>query len=107
MLTGKQKRYLRKEAHHLEPIFQVGKYGITDNFIQQIDEALERRELFKITLLQNTDEEINDVANMLHEATKAEVVQIIGRIIVLYRPSQQKKYQKYSQEVYKIRQKQA
>lgn len=103
MLTGKQKRYLRKEAHHLDPIFQLGKNGLTDHFISQIDEALEKRELFKITLLQNTDEDINEVAKVLATSLKAEIVQIIGRIIVLYRASSKEKQQKYSKEVNRIR----
>lgn len=51
-LTGKQKRFLRAEAHHLNPIFQVGKDGVNDNMIKQIGEALERRELIKISILQ-------------------------------------------------------
>lgn len=48
-LRGKQKRYLRSQAHHLQPIFQVGKGGLNDAMITQIDEALEKRELIKIT----------------------------------------------------------
>ena len=48
MLTGKQKRFLRKEAHHLSPIFQVGKQGVNDNLIAQLNDVLEKRELIKI-----------------------------------------------------------
>ena len=60
-LRGKQKRYLRSQAHHLQPIFQVGKGGLNDAMITQIAEALEKRELIKITLLQNTDEVAEEV----------------------------------------------
>ena len=52
MLTGKQKRYLRREAHHLSPIFQVGKGGVNENMVKQISEALEARELIKVSVLQ-------------------------------------------------------
>lgn len=103
MLTGKQKRYLRKEAHHMDPIFQLGKLGLTDNFLTQIDEALESRELFKITLLQNTDEDIKEVASELSSKLHCEIVQIIGRIIVVYRKSTKEKHQRYSRELVKIR----
>ena len=55
-LRGKQKRFLRSKAHHLQPIFQIGKGGINSAMIVQIEEALEKRELIKVSLLQNTDE---------------------------------------------------
>lgn len=102
MLRGKQKRYLRSQAHHMQPIFQIGKNGVTEEFIQQVDEALEKRELFKINLLQNTDEVADEAASEIALATQAEVVQIIGRVIVLYRPSSKPKNQYYSLEVNRI-----
>lgn len=87
MLTGKQKRYLRSKAHHLKPIFQVGKEGVNDNMITQINEALEKRELIKVTVLQNCLDDKEDVASELVEGTNAELVQIIGAIIILYKES--------------------
>ena len=57
MLTGKQKRYLRSMAHHLDPIFQVGKGGVNDHLIRHIQEAIEVRELIKITVLNNSGED--------------------------------------------------
>lgn len=102
MLRGKQKRYLRSQAHHMQPIFQIGKNGISEEFIQQVDDALEKREMFKVNLLQNTDEMADEAAEILASATGAEVVQIIGRVIVLYRPSRKEKNQRYSKEVQKI-----
>lgn len=101
-LTGKQKRYLRSQAHHLQPIFQVGKEGLTDVWAQQVREALEKRELFKIHLLQNTDEELTDVAEFLEERTGCTVVQTIGRVLVLYKPSSKESNQKISVEVNKL-----
>ncbi|SDB97545.1 RNA-binding protein [Pelagirhabdus alkalitolerans] len=91
MLTGKQKRFLRSKAHHLKPIFQVGKDGVNENMIIQINEALEKRELIKISILQNCLEDKEDVAAQLIEGTGAEKVQIIGNMIVLYKESEDHK----------------
>ncbi|MFD2679912.1 ribosome assembly RNA-binding protein YhbY [Bacillus seohaeanensis] len=91
MLTGKQKRYLRSEAHHLNPIFQVGKGGVNDNMIEQIENALEARELMKISVLQNCEVDKNEVAEELSKGSKAEIVQIIGNTIVLYKESKENK----------------
>ncbi|NWQ40103.1 ribosome assembly RNA-binding protein YhbY [Bacillus sp. EB106-08-02-XG196] len=91
MLTGKQKRYLRSKAHHLDPIFQVGKGGVNENMVKQVSEALEARELFKISVLQNCEEDKNVVAEQLAEGTGANIVQIIGNTIVLYKESVEKK----------------
>ncbi|WP_062104616.1 ribosome assembly RNA-binding protein YhbY [Bacillus niameyensis] len=91
MLTGKQKRYLRSKAHHLSPIFQVGKGGVNDNMIKQVNEALEARELMKVSILQNCDEDRESVADSLVKGTKAELVQIIGNIIIIYKESRENK----------------
>ncbi|HLR66519.1 ribosome assembly RNA-binding protein YhbY [Virgibacillus alimentarius] len=91
MLTGKQKRYLRAEANQLKPIFQVGKAGVNENMIQQIQEALEKRELIKVSILQNCLDDRGTVANQLVEHTGAELVQVIGNSIVLYKESQENK----------------
>lgn len=98
-LRGKQKRFLRSQAHHLQPIFQIGKGGINSAMLVQINEALEKRELIKVTLLQNTDEIAEDVAQILEEEVQCEIVQIIGRVLVLYKPSSKEKYQRISREV--------
>ncbi|PLR85870.1 ribosome assembly RNA-binding protein YhbY [Bacillus canaveralius] len=91
MLTGKQKRFLRSKAHHLNPIFQVGKGGVNENMVKQIAEALEARELIKISILQNSEEDRDTVAEKLVAGTGAELVQIIGNIIVLYKESMENK----------------
>ena len=98
-LRGKQKRFLRSKAHHLQPIFQIGKGGINSAMIVQIEEALEKRELIKVSLLQNTDEVAEEAAQVLEKEIDCEIVQIIGRVIVLYKPSTKEKYQKISNEV--------
>ncbi|KAF1296817.1 RNA-binding protein [Enterococcus sp. JM4C] len=101
-LRGKQKRFLRSSAHHLQPIFQVGKGGMNEAMWVQIDEALMKRELIKISLLQNTDEVAEEVAEILENEIHCQVVQIIGRVLVLYKPSEKEKYQKISKEVHAI-----
>lgn len=88
MLTGKQKRFLRSKAHHLDPIFQVGKGGVNENMIKQIADALEARELLKVSvLLQNCEDDKTVVAEELTAGTGAELVQLIGNTIVLYKES--------------------
>lgn len=91
MLTGKQKRFLRSEAHHLKPIFQVGKTGVNENMIQQIADVLEKRELIKVSILQNCMEDKDTVAEKLVSGAEAELVQIIGNNIILYKESAENK----------------
>ncbi len=91
MLTGKQRSYLKGLAHKMEPIFQVGKNGITENFIKQVDEALDARELIKIKVLNNSLLDAKEVALELAESAKAEFVQSIGNKFILYRESKENK----------------
>ena len=88
VLTSKQRAHLRGLANDMPAIIQVGKGGVSDNLLEQIDEALEARELIKIRLLQNIDEDPEELARTLANLTRSEVVQRIGKIIVLYRLSQ-------------------
>ncbi|AVQ33035.1 ribosome assembly RNA-binding protein YhbY [Staphylococcus muscae] len=90
-LTGKQKRFLRSQAHHIDPIFQIGKAGINENMVTQIDETLEKRELIKVHILQNNLDDKNELAETLAHATNSYLVQLIGSIIVLYRESNENK----------------
>jgi RNA-binding protein len=91
MLTGKQKRFLRSKAHHLNPIFQVGKGGTNENMYKQIEEALEARELIKVSVLQNCELDKDEVAEKLVKHTNSQLVQIIGNTIVLYKESKENK----------------
>jgi RNA-binding protein len=91
MLTGKQKRFLRSKAHHLNPIFQVGKGGTNQNMYKQIEEALEARELIKVSVLQNCELDKDEVAEKLVKHTNSQLVQIIGNTIVLYKESKENK----------------
>lgn len=91
MLTGKQKRYLRSLAHHLTPIFQVGKGGVNENMVKQIKEALETRELIKVSILPNNLDDKHEVAEALATGAEAELVQLIGHTVVLYKESTEHK----------------
>lgn len=91
MLTGKQKRHLRSLAHHLNPIFQVGKGGVNEQLIKHIDEAIEFRELIKVSILNNCGEDRKVVGEQLAQGSGAELVQIIGNTIVLYKESKEHK----------------
>ena len=86
-ITSKQRAYLKSLAQKIEPIFQIGKNGLTPEITEAIDLALEAREIVKISVLQNCLEDPRDMAGMLSERTKSITVQIIGKKIVLYRPS--------------------
>lgn len=87
MLTGKQKRFLRAMGTALDPIVHVGKGGVVDNLLQQVDEALEARELVKVKVLNNCLEEVDQVAEQIASSVRAEVAQTIGHTLLLYRPS--------------------
>ncbi|MDO7905508.1 ribosome assembly RNA-binding protein YhbY [Paenibacillus sp. JX-17] len=91
MLTGKQKRYLRSLAHHLDPIFQVGKGGTNEHLMRHINDAIEKRELMKVSVLNNCLEDKHDIAAELAEQTGSELVQVIGSVIILYKPSRDHK----------------
>ena len=86
-MTGKQRAYLRKMAHELDPIFQVGKGGVTPELTNSVSEALEKRELIKLTILKNCLYDVKDVAETISERTGSDIIQVIGRRFVLYRES--------------------
>lgn len=91
MISGKQRSYLKGLANGIEPIFQVGKNGVTESFLKQVDEALEARELVKINVLNNSFLEAKNVAVELSEKLNAEFVQSIGNKFVIYRESEESK----------------
>ena len=90
MLTGKQRRFLRAMGTGIDPIIHIGKGGWGDTVVQQLDEALEARELVKIRVISNSSVEPRDVGPQLAEATQAEIVQVIGRNMLFFRRSQKK-----------------
>lgn len=89
-MTSKQRAYLRGVANTVDSIFQIGKGGLTENLIEQLSDALEARELIKITVLKNAPDYARDVANEIAEATNSEVIQVIGNKITLFRQRKEK-----------------
>ena len=87
MITTKQRAYLRGLANNIPAIMQIGKGGIGDNLIKTVSDALEARELIKLTVLENSMETPKDVANELAGLVDADVVGVVGRKIILYRES--------------------
>lgn len=90
-MTSKQRSYLKSLAMTMEPIFQLGKNSLTPEFTEAVSQALEARELIKINVLQNCADDPNALAQMLAERTRSQVVQVIGKKIVLYKESKDNK----------------
>ena len=90
-MTSKQRSYLKGLAMTMNPIFQLGKSSLTPENTQAIAEALEARELIKINVLQNCADDPNELAQIVAERTHSQVVQVIGKKIVLYKESKNKK----------------
>lgn len=86
-MTSKQRAYLRSLAQKTEPIFQIGKTGITENLVIQLSDALEARELIKITFLDTIPADKNSIAEEIAAKTNSEIVQIIGKKLTLYKRS--------------------
>ncbi|TPR16883.1 ribosome assembly RNA-binding protein YhbY [Apilactobacillus timberlakei] len=101
-LRGKQKRYLRSQANRMKPLFSVGKNGLNEIWLDQILDALQRRELIKINIQQNADESVSDVKTFIEENSDVSVVQTIGKTLLLFMPASKEKFQNYSVEVKNI-----
>ena len=86
-MTSKQRSYLKGLAMTMDAIFQIGKSSVTPELTAAIAEALEARELIKITVLKNCLDDGRSIAEVLAERTRSEVVQVIGKKIVLYKPA--------------------
>lgn len=89
--TSKQRAYLKGLAMNITPIFQIGKSSLTPEFTQAVAEALAARELIKISVLQNCVDDPKEIAQFLAERTRSEVVQVIGKKIVLYKEGKDNK----------------
>lgn len=90
-MTSKQRSYLKGLAMTIDPIFQLGKSSLTPENTKAIEEALNARELIKINVLQNCADDPNEMAQILAERTRSQVVQVIGKKIVLYKESKDNK----------------
>ena len=90
MLTSKQRAYLKSLAMEMDPIILLGKASLTTENEKNVDEALAKRELVKVGVLKNCDDDPREIAETLAEHTRSEVVQVIGKKIVLYRQGKDK-----------------
>ena len=86
-MTSKQRAYLKGLAMTMDPIFQIGKASVTPENVAAIAEALEKRELIKISVLKNCFDDPKEIAEVVAERTRSLVVQVIGKKIVLYKPA--------------------
>lgn len=85
-MTSKQRSYLKGLAMNLEPIFQIGKSSVTPENVEAIAEVFNTRELVKISILKNCLDDPKEIANTVAERTRSQVVQVIGKKFVLYKP---------------------
>ena len=88
-MTGKERAELRKQANTITAIFQIGKDNITEPLIEAVDAALKKRELIKLSVLETSELSAKEAAEQLAGATGAEVIQCIGRKLVLYREKEE------------------
>ncbi|MCR5481747.1 MAG: ribosome assembly RNA-binding protein YhbY [Clostridia bacterium] len=91
MITSKQRAYLRALAHDLEPTVYIGRQGLTENIIKEMETGFEVRELVKVKIQEGCELDPKETANKIAERTGAEFVQAIGRKFVLYRESSDNK----------------
>jgi RNA-binding protein len=89
-MTTKQRAYLKGLAMTMDPIFQIGKNSMTPELTKAVEEALAARELIKVSVLKNCADDPRELAQMIAERTHADVVQVIGKKIVLYREGKDK-----------------
>lgn len=89
MLKGKQRAYLRSIANTLKPITQIGKEGVTESFLDQLEDMLKAREIVKVSILENAGLDAKETANAICEAIRAEFVQAIGFKFTLYKRNEE------------------
>ena len=99
MLNSKQRAYLRGCANTMDPVFQVGKGGIGDTLVRTVVDALEARELIKLSVLETSSATARETADELSRLTGADVVGVIGRRIILFRESSKIENRKFSVEI--------
>lgn len=90
-MTSKQRAYLKSLASNLEPVFQIGKSSLTPELTEAVSEAFNNRELIKLTVLKNCSDKPEEIAATIAERTHSQVVQVIGKKIVLYKENKDHK----------------
>lgn len=93
-MTSKQRAYLKGLAMNMSPVFQIGKSSVTPELVQALDDVLEARELIKVTVLNNCMDDPRELAETVAGRTRSEVVQVIGKKVVLYRPAKNEEKRK-------------
>lgn len=88
-MTSKERAYLKGIASKIEPICHVGKASITPEIIENIREAIDKRELVKVAILKNCFDDTREIANLVAERTRSEVVQVIGKKFVLFKQARE------------------
>lgn len=86
-LNSKQRAYLKGLANNIDPIYQIGKDSLSPEIVRGLEEALAARELIKVSILKNCDDDIRSIAMTAAERTRSALVQVIGRRFILYRPA--------------------
>ena len=89
-MTSKQRAYLKSLAMNIDPVFQIGKASLTPEVIEAVREAIDKRELIKISVLKNCMDDPKEIAEVLAERTRSQVVQVIGKKIVLFKQAKEK-----------------
>ena len=90
IMTSKQRAYLKGLAMNIDPVINIGKGSVTPELVTAVDEAIEKRELIKIGVLKNCMDDSREIAETIAERTRSQVVQVIGKKIVLYRKNKDK-----------------
>ncbi len=90
-LTSKQRAYLKGLAMEMDPVYHIGKESLTPEIIKGLDDAVAARELIKVAVLKNCEDDVRSIAETAAERTKSILVQVIGRRFILYRPAKKPK----------------
>ncbi|MBR1913588.1 MAG: ribosome assembly RNA-binding protein YhbY [Lachnospiraceae bacterium] len=90
-LTSKQRAYLKGLAMEMDPVYHIGKESLTPEIIKGLDDAVAARELIKVAILKNCEDDVRSIADTAAERTKSILVQVIGRRFILYRPAKKPK----------------
>lgn len=102
-LNKNQIKFLKKKSHTIKPIFQIGKNGVNETILGEIHDAIEKRELIKVQLLQNTMMTNKEVADYIEEHSAVKVIQSIGSVLVLYKSSSHENNRMISDKVREVK----
>jgi len=89
-LSSKQRAFLKKEASTIEPLMRIGKEGLNENVIKSLEDLFRKRELVKVKMLQNSEEDMNETAKKLAEGVNAQIVHTMGKTILFFKVNEKK-----------------